>query len=291
MTKLIDGKAIALKVENDLKIKIAQVKGRNPGLAFIRVGDLAASKIYIEMKKKKCMDVGILSFDKELPNETTEDALIDVIKSLNLNPLVDGILVQLPLPEHINTSRVIEAIDPKKDVDGFHPENLGKLLMGNLSGFIPCTPLGIHRMLIDSNIPIKGKHVVIVGRSNIVGKPLGALLMQKDKNCNATVTIAHSQSENLIEICRSADILIAAIGKSRFITKDMVKQGASVIDVGINRIQSEDGKSIITGDVDFDNVFSKCGYITPVPGGVGPMTIASLLCNTWLSFQKNQSNL
>jgi methylenetetrahydrofolate dehydrogenase (NADP+)/methenyltetrahydrofolate cyclohydrolase len=291
MTHIIDGKKIASDVQDRLAKAISNIKGRKPGLAFIRVGQLAASKIYITMKKKKCQEVGIHSIDIELDEATTEESLINEIKRLNNHPDVDGILVQLPLPDHIDTRKIIETIHPDKDVDGFHPINMGKLLIGDHSGFQPCTPLGIHVLLSHSRIPILGKKVVIVGRSNIVGKPLAALLMQKAPNCNATVTLAHSLSENLSEICKSADILIAAIGKAHFIKKEMVKQGATVIDVGINKIIDNNSLAKIVGDVDYDSVAPLCSHITPVPGGVGPMTIAMLLSNTLLSFQRRNNPL
>ena len=285
MTHIIDGKQVALEIEQELTATILKIKGRKPGLAFIRIGENPSSKIYISMKKKKCAEVGILSFDREFPEMASEKQILQEIEILNASPEVDGILIQLPLPHHINQNKVLSAILPEKDVDGFHPINMGNLLIGNPDCFSPCTPLGVHALLTHSNIPIVGKHVVIVGRSTIVGKPLAALLMQKAPQCNATVTIAHSMSENLQALCKTADILIAAIGKPSFITADMVKQGATVIDVGINRIH-EGKSSKIIGDVDFENVAPKCTHITPVPGGVGPMTIAMLLSNTLLSYQR-----
>ena len=241
------------------------------------------------MKKKKCEEVGIVSFDREFPMQTSQDAVLKEIDTLNQNPHVDGILVQLPLPAHLSTDLILSSIDPNKDIDGFHPLNMGKLLIGDKSGFVPCTPLGVHTLLQKYQIEVKGKHVVIVGRSNIVGKPLAAMLMQKAPFCNATVTVAHSYSLDLPEQCRSADILIAAIGSPLFIKKEMVKPNACVIDVGINKITDAHGKSQLVGDVDFNNVSPLCSYITPVPGGVGPMTIASLLSNTFLSFQRREN--
>lgn len=279
--QLIDGIAIAQEIHNQIASAILKMSHRKPGLAFVSVGEHPSSKTYIRMKKKRCQEVGILSFDKEFPKTITEEALLKEIAHLNKDPAIDGILVQLPLPEHIHPIRVMSGIDPKKDVDGFHPINVGKLLIGEGDGFLPCTPHGIHVLLTRSQIPLLGQHVVIVGRSNIVGKPLAALLMQKAPHCNATVTIAHSQSHNLKEICRSADIVIAAIGKPQFIRADSIKKGAVVIDVGINKLA--DGK--IVGDVDFESVAPLCSHITPVPGGVGPMTIAMLLSNTLLSYQ------
>ncbi len=283
---LINGKEIAGTIESQVCFAIERLRHRRPGLAFLQVGKNPSSKIYIQMKRKKCAEVGIISFDREFPGDISEQTLIDEIERLNHNPEVDGILVQLPLPPHMNTFNILSTLSPEKDVDGFHPLNMGKLLLGEKDTFIPCTPAGIHVLLSRSQIPIEGKHVVIVGRSAIVGKPLAALLMQKAPHCNATVTVAHSLSEDLPSLCQSADILIAAIGKAQFITKDMVKKGATVIDVGINRISLQEGQTQIVGDVDFINVAPLCSHITPVPGGVGPMTIAMLLSNTLLSYQK-----
>jgi methylenetetrahydrofolate dehydrogenase (NADP+) / methenyltetrahydrofolate cyclohydrolase len=282
---LIDGTAIAKTIQDQVAHAIVHLHHRKPGLAFILVGDNPASQTYIRMKKRRCEEAGILSFDCLLPETTTEEQLLKEIEKLNQNPAIDGILIQLPLPWHINSAHIMGAVDPDKDVDGFHPLNVGKMFLGENSGFLPCTPHGIQVLLIQSQIPLLGKHVVIVGRSNIVGKPLAAILMQKSPHSNATVTVAHSLTENLPEICRSADILVAAMGKPHFIKSDMVKKGAVVVDVGINRI-SEKGKEIIVGDVDFESVAPLCSHITPVPGGVGPMTIAILLSNTLLSYQR-----
>lgn len=284
--QLIDGTAIAKQIQDRIAHAIAHLPHRKPGLAFILVGDNPSSKTYIHMKKKRCSEVGILSFDCMLPKTITEEQLLSEIDKLNKRHVVDGILVQLPLPEHINPIRIMNALDPRKDVDGFHPLNVGKMLLGETDGFLPCTPQGIHVLLTHTQIPLLGKHVVIIGRSNVVGKPLAAILMQKAPHCNATVTVAHSLTENLKELCRSADILIAAIGRPQFIKADMVKQGAVVIDVGINRLSSEGGR--IVGDVDFQSVAPLCSKITPVPGGVGPMTIAMLLSNTLLSYQRRK---
>lgn len=281
---IIDGKSIAQKIENNVKSAIANLKGRPPALAFILVGSDPASISFIKMKKKKCKEVGILSIDRELSEDVSELHLMKEIEQLNQDSDVDGILVQLPLPSHINTERVVQTIHPGKDVDGFHPMNVGKMFLGDQDVFFPCTPHGIQVLLAQSNIAIEGKHVVIIGRSNLVGKPLAAILMQKRAHANATVTVAHSQSQNLKQICLSADILVAAIGKPHFIGAEMVKQGAVVVDVGINRINKQ-----IVGDVDFEKVAPKCSYITPVPGGVGPMTIAMLMSNTLLSYQKRFS--
>ena len=282
---IIDGTSIAKQIEAQLKTAISHLRHRPPGLAFILVGENPASRSYIRMKKKKCAEVGIASFDREFPASMTQEELLKEIERLNHNPDVDGILIQLPLPEHLNTVSIMSAIDPAKDVDGFHPINVGKMLLGEHGGFLPCTPLGIQVLLTRSQIPLLGKHVVIVGRSNIVGKPLAAILMQKEPHCNATVTVAHSLTEHLDEICRSADILVAAIGRPHFIKASMVKKGAVVIDVGINRVPGTTNK--IVGDVDFAEVAPLASAITPVPGGVGPMTIAMLLSNTSLSYQRH----
>lgn len=281
---LIDGTAIAKKIQDQVAHAISRLSHRKPGLAFILVGDNPSSQTYIRMKKKRCDEVGILSFDCMLDETTTEEQLLREIAFLNRNTAVDGILVQLPLPAHINAMRIMSAVDPSKDVDGFHPLNVGKMLLGETDGFLPCTPHGIQVLLTQAQIPILGKHVVIVGRSNIVGKPLAAILMQKAPHCNATVTVAHSLTENLKEVCLSADILIAAMGQPHFIKADMVKKGAVVVDVGITRLSKE----CLVGDVDFDTVAPLCSAITPVPGGVGPMTIAMLLSNTLLSYQRRR---
>lgn len=283
---IIDGTTIAKEIQDKIAWSISRLTHGKPGLAIILVGKSPASQTYIRMKKKRCEEVGILSFDCELPETITEVQLFKEIEKLNKNPAIDGILIQLPLPEHINTMNIVGAVDPAKDVDGFHPLNVGKMLIGENDGFLPCTPHGIQVLLMHAQIPVHGKHVVIVGRSNIVGKPLAAILMQKAPHCNATVTIAHSQSENLKEICLSADILVAAIGKPQFIKKEMVREGSVVIDVGINRIRTKEGINAIVGDVDYETVAPICSRITPVPGGVGPMTIAILLSNTLLSYQR-----
>ncbi len=279
---ILDGKKISLEIQKEIHQKVATFPGRKPGLAFILVGDNPASESYVKAKNKACASVGIVSKTIELPKTVAEIDLLKQIDHLNLDPSIDGILVQLPLPPHIREKVITEAISPKKDVDGFHPLNMGKLLLGEEGGFLPCTPLGIKVLLERSKIEIEGKHVVILGRSNIVGKPLAALLMQKRAGCNATVTVAHSQSEKLQDLTRSADILIAAIGKPHFVTGDFVKRHAAVVDVGINRLP--DGR--LVGDVDFKEVEKVAGCITPVPGGIGPMTIAMLLQNTLHSFLK-----
>lgn len=280
--KIIDGKKIAAEIHAEIEQKVAKLKSRKPGLAFILVGENPASQTYVRAKKKACAATGLASILIELPASIPARELLSQIEALNRDPSIDGILVQLPLPPHIDEKIVTSAIAPEKDVDGFHPFNVGKMLLGEEGGFLPCTPNGIKVILERSRIPVEGKHVVIVGRSNIVGKPLAAILVQKKPHCNATVTIAHSQSEHLKELTRSADILVAAIGRPRFITKEFIKSGCTVIDVGINR--TSDGK--LVGDVDFNAVEPLVSHITPVPGGVGPMTIAMLLQNTLLSYER-----
>lgn len=281
MNKIIDGKKISLKRLSALESKISLLTTK-PSLSFVLVGDHPPSRSYVKMKKKACERVGITSNVIELPETISEQALIEEIDKLNNDDSIDGILVQLPLPKQISVEKIIFKIDPKKDVDGFHPINMGKLLIGSPE-FVPCTPLGIKNLFLEEKIDIEGKHVVIVGRSQIVGKPLACLLMQKDSGANATVTIAHSRTKNLDKVCASADILVAAMGSNHFIGNGMVKKGAIVIDVGINRV---DGK--IVGDVNFDQVIDKVEKITPVPGGVGPMTIVSLLENTYSSHLKRK---
>lgn len=283
---LIDGKLIAKQIQQEIKQVLQGIKTRKPCLAVILVGDHPASTIYVERKAKACEEVGIKSIIKRLPANTTEKTLLDEIEKLNNDHAVDGILVQLPLPPHVNPMNVIEHISPDKDVDGLHPINLGKLFSGNQDSFAPCTPLGVKVMLERSNIEVAGKHALVIGRSNLVGKPMAAILMQSGPGGNATVTVAHSRTVNLKEISRMADIIIAAIGQPKFVTADMVKPGAVVIDVGINKIEdkSKEAGYALVGDVDFDAVKDKCAYITPVPGGVGPMTIAMLLSNTLKSY-------
>lgn len=281
---IIDGKKTASLLYSEMEKRVQTFKGRKPHLAFILVGENPASQTYVRSKKKACQSTGIESTLLELPTELSQEALLSHIQALNLNPTVDGILVQLPLPSQIDERVVMLAIDPSKDVDGFHPLNVGKMLLGEEGGFLPCTPHGIKVLLEHANVPVEGKRVVIIGRSNIVGKPLAAILVQKKSHCNATVTIAHSQSEHLSEIAKSADILVAAIGKPHFLKKEMIRPGATVIDVGINRLS--DGR--LVGDVDFDEVSKIAAHITPVPGGVGPMTIAMLLQNTLLSYQRRE---
>ncbi len=272
MAKIIDGKTISLNIKDELKEKVSELKkkGIYKCLAVIQVGNNPASTVYVKNKKKGCEYIGIDSLSYELEEDTTEEELIKLVNELNDNDKVSGILVQLPLPSHINEDAVIKAISPEKDVDGFHPESVGALCIGQ-KGFVSCTPAGIIQLLKRSNIEIEGKECVILGRSNIVGKPMALLMLRE----NATVTVAHSRTKNLKEVCKRADILIVAIGKPKFVNRDFVKEGAVIIDVGINRL--EDGK--LCGDVDYDDVFDICSAITPVPGGVGPMTIAMLLNN------------
>jgi methylenetetrahydrofolate dehydrogenase (NADP+) / methenyltetrahydrofolate cyclohydrolase len=280
---LLDGKKVADQILKELRKTIGTFT-RPPGLAFVIVGDDPASQTYVRNKKKKCADIGIVSKDKQFPADTSEKELIAHIQKLNQDPAIDGILIQQPLPPHLRASTLMEAVDPSKDVDGFNPVNMGRLLLGETNGFIPCTPLGIQKLLLAYDIPLDGKHVVILGRSNIVGKPLAALLMQKNPHANATVTVAHTGTKHLKELTLSADILVAAMGSPHFVKAPMVKKGAVVVDVGITRQGSK-----LVGDVDFDKVAPLASHITPVPGGVGPMTIAMLLSNTALSVEKKTS--
>lgn len=284
MPNLIDGRAIAEKVYVDLRREIAELKsnGLTPGLAVVLVGEDPASRAYVRSKDKMCRELGLHSLKLELPASTTQEELLSRIEKLNADPNIHGILVQSPPPAHIDEAAIVRAINPHKDVDGFHPENVAKLVLDDPTGFVPCTPLGVQRLLIESKISINGAHVVVLGRSMIVGKPLALLLIQKNANANATVTVVHSRSRDLAEIARSADIIIAAIGRAGFVKADHVREGAVVIDVGINRVEdagSERGYRLV-GDVAFDEVSKKAAAITPVPGGVGPMTIAMLMSNT-----------
>lgn len=283
MAKLISGKEVSANAKNRVKNEIALLKsqkGITPGLAVVLVGEDPASKIYVNNKKKACAEVGIYSEEYNLPEQTAQSELIELIEKLNRKKEINGILVQLPLPAHIDEKAVIEAISPQKDVDAFHAVNVGKIMLGNYN-FLPCTPAGIMELLDSENIEIAGKNCVIIGRSNIVGKPMAMLMLHRD----ATITVCHSKTRNLKDICSKADILIAAVGKAGFVTADMVKDGATVIDVGINR----DAQGKLCGDVDFNGVEPKAAYITPVPGGVGPMTIAMLMKNT-LTAAKIQNN-
>ncbi len=286
---ILDGKKVADELQKKLKEKISLLQGRKPSLTFFLIGSNPASYTYVQMKKKACSYVGITSHVHTLNSDISESALLKEISKENSNPNTDALLVQMPLPSHINAQKIMEHIDPKKDVDAFHPLNVGRMLMGKKGGFLPCTPLGILVLLQKYKIETKGKHAVIIGRSNIVGKPMAALLMQKETGCNATVTIAHNYTTNLKEISKSADILISAVGKPHFITEDMVKKGSVIIDVGINRI-SEKGLKKLVGDVDFEKVQPIVSAITPVPGGVGPMTVSMLLENTYQSYLQHKKS-
>ena len=281
---LIDGRAIARQLQNELAERIAALarRGIQPGLAFVRVGEDAASKVYVGRKEKACKELSIYSETHVLPEVTTEEQLLALIGRLNADSRLHGILVQAPLPRQMDSARVYSAVDPAKDVDGFHPVNVGKLTLGDPTGFKPCTPAGISELLVRSGVETNGADVVVLGRGNIVGKPMAAMLCQKDKHANATVTICHSATRDIAAHCRRADILIAAIGVSRFVKPAMVKSGAVVVDVGVNRIcdPSAPTGSKLVGDVDFESVQPIAGKITPNPGGVGPMTIAMLMENT-----------
>jgi methylenetetrahydrofolate dehydrogenase (NADP+)/methenyltetrahydrofolate cyclohydrolase len=281
--QLIDGKVVAASITNALKSRIAalKAKGVTPGLAAVLVGDDPASATYVNSKAKACAKLELYSEVIRRPADLSQAELLDLVDSLNHNPKIHGILVQSPVPSHIDELSITLAIDPAKDVDGFHPQNVGRMLLGRNS-LLPCTPYGIVKLMEYYRIDPEGREVVVVGRSNIVGKPVAALLMQKNKMANATVTVAHSRSRNLAEITRRADILIAAIGRPRAITPDMIKDGAVLIDVGINRIDDATRPKgyRIVGDIDFDGCLEKASYITPVPGGVGRMTIAMLMSNT-----------
>ncbi len=283
MAKLIDGKVIsaAVKAEVAKETEELKKKGVTPGLAVIIVGEDPASKVYVANKEKACEQMGFASFKYALPESTTQEELLALVKELNEREEVNGILCQLPLPKHLNEELVLNTIIPEKDVDAFHPQNVGKIMIGEFD-FLPCTPAGVMEMLKYENIDINGKECVVIGRSNIVGKPMSMLLLHK----NGTVTICHSRTKDLAEVCKRADILVAAVGRANFVTADMVKEGAVVIDVGINRL--ENGK--LCGDVNFAEVEPKASYITPVPGGVGPMTIATLMKNT-LTAAKKQNKI
>lgn len=282
MTKIIDGKAISAAVKERVRDGVAQLnsKGITVGLAVIIVGEDPASKVYVANKKKACEALGIISEEYALKESATEEELLNLINELNNKKSINGILCQLPLPKHLDEKLIINSILPEKDVDAFHPHNVGRIMIGDYD-FVPCTPAGIMEMLAYENIDVEGKTCVVIGRSNIVGKPMGMLLLHK----NGTVTICHSRTKNLKEVCKTADILVAAVGKAGFVTPDMVKEGAVVIDVGMNR---ENGK--LCGDVDYDAVKEKTSAITPVPGGVGPMTIAMLMQNT-LTAAKKQNGI
>jgi methylenetetrahydrofolate dehydrogenase (NADP+) / methenyltetrahydrofolate cyclohydrolase len=284
MASVIDGRAIAEKVYVDLRRDIAELKakGVTPGLAVVLVGDDPASRAYVRSKDKMCRELGLHSLKLELPASTTQNELLNRVEELNADSNIHGILVQSPPPPHIDEAAIVRALDSRKDVDGFHPENVAKLVLDDPTGFVPCTPLGVQRLLIESKININGAHVVVLGRSMIVGKPLALLLMQKNANANATVTVVHSRSRDLAQITRSADIIVAAIGRAGFVKADHVREGIVVIDVGINRVEdaANERRYRLVGDVEFDEVSKKATAITPVPGGVGPMTIAMLMSNT-----------
>lgn len=287
---IIDGKHIAETIRQELAEAITQLQAEHhltPGLAVVLVGDNPASKVYVRNKNKACHDIGIYSEQHNLPEETSEKELLQLIDTLNREDKIHGILVQLPLPDHIDEHKVINSILPEKDVDGFHPVNIGKLMIGE-KGFRPCTPFGVQKMLSYAGVPIDGAHVVVVGRSNIVGKPIANMLLQKQPDANATVTVCHSRTKDLAAITRQADILIAAIGQPEMITAEMVNENAVVIDVGVNRVEDPASKTgyRLVGDVKFDEVSQKCKAISPVPGGVGPMTITMLLYNTVKSAQQ-----
>ncbi len=284
--KIINGKIISALVKEEIKKEAEdlKLKGVIPGLAFILVGDNHASTMYVNSKEKTCKELGFYSIIERLPVDTTESTILELIDNFNTDKLIHGILVQLPVPKHIKEQNILEAIDYRKDVDGFHPQNIGRLVAG-IKSFIPCTPYGIVEMLKRKGIETKGKNLVVIGRSNIVGKPVANLFM--NKSLNATVTVCHSFTRDIKEFTSKADIIIAAIGKANFLKADMIKEGAVIIDVGINKIEDVSKKSGFrtVGDVDFDDCFEKCSYITPVPGGVGLMTIAMLMKNTLESAQ------
>ena len=288
---IIDGKRIALELREEVArdtVRLVEKYGRAPGLAAVLVGEDPASKVYVSSKGKACHKAGFYSVTERLPEDTSRDTLLALVDRLNKDGSIDGILVQLPLPGHLNEQEVIERIDPAKDVDGFHPISTGKVLIGLPEAFAPATPAGIVELLARSGIETAGKHAVIVGRSNIVGKPMASLLVQKGARADCTVTVCHSRTQNMAALTRQADILIAAIGRPNYIGAEMVKPGAVVVDVGINRIEDASAKKgyRIVGDVNYDEVAPLCSAITPVPGGVGPMTIAMLLRNTLLSAQR-----
>jgi methylenetetrahydrofolate dehydrogenase (NADP+)/methenyltetrahydrofolate cyclohydrolase len=281
---LIDGRAIAAELQQEAVARVAALKSRGvqPGLAFVRVGEDPASRVYVGMKEKSCAQLGIVSQTRVLPQATTEEELLKVLAELNADPLVHGILVQAPLPKQIREAVIYATVRPEKDVDGFNPVNVGKLMLGDSTGFLPCTPAGVQELLVRSKVKIEGAEVVILGRGNIVGKPMAAILCQKAKGANATVTICHSQTRDIAAHCRRADIIVAAIGQPKFVKADMVKPGAVVMDVGVNRVSDPTAKggTRLVGDVDFEAVQPIAGLITPNPGGVGPMTIALLMQNT-----------
>jgi methylenetetrahydrofolate dehydrogenase (NADP+)/methenyltetrahydrofolate cyclohydrolase len=284
VNNLIDGRAIAAQIQRELIARVADLRSRGfvPGLAFVRVGEDPASKVYVGRKEKTCAELGIISETHVLPENTSETELLALIGKLNGADHLHGILVQAPLPKHISESKIYSAVSPDKDVDGFHPVNVGKLMLGDVTGFRPCTPAGVVELLARSGVKTEGAEVVILGRGNIVGKPMAAMLCQKGRAANSTVTICHSATRDIVAHCRRADIIIAAMGVAEFLKADMVKPGVVVMDVGVNRIPDSTSKtgSRLVGDVDFKNVQPIAGKITPNPGGVGPMTIAMLMQNT-----------
>jgi methylenetetrahydrofolate dehydrogenase (NADP+)/methenyltetrahydrofolate cyclohydrolase len=294
LDNLIDGRAIAKEVhaETDSRVVALKAGGFVPSLIFIRVGEDPASRVYVGMKERSAMKLGIRSQTVVLPNETPEVELLDLVKQFNDDDSVHGILVQAPLPSHIDETKVFSMVSPAKDIDGFHPINAGKLILGEKSGFVPCTPGGVHELLIRSSVSVEGSEVVILGRGNIVGKPMAAILCQKKVHANATVTICHSRTRNIARYCRSADIIIAAMGVPEFVKADMVRPGATIIDVGVNRVEdpSQEKGYRLLGDVDFKGVQPVAGKITPNPGGVGPMTIAMLMRNTVLAAEQQAVN-
>ena len=282
--RIIDGKAIAQEMRGEIRAEVQRLKsehGVTPGLAVVLVGENPASKVYVRSKGKACADVNILSVERKMPAETTQDELMAVVNELNNDDRIHGILVQLPLPKHLDESEVLNNISPDKDVDGFHPYNVGKMMVGEPT-FLPCTPHGVVQMLVRSGVTIPGSHVVIVGRSNIVGRPLMNMLSQKNDHANATVTVVHTRTRDMASFIRQGDIVIAAAGRAEMVTADMIKEGAVVIDVGINRVEDPSAKRgyRLVGDVDFESVKEKASAVSPVPGGVGPMTITMLLFNT-----------
>lgn len=290
MNNLIDGRAIAAQIHAETAAAVGdlRVRGVQPSLVFIRVGEDPASQVYVGMKEKKAKELGISSITHVLAESATQAELLALIATLNANPDCHGILVQAPLPKHIDQAIIYSAVDPRKDVDGFHPLNVGRLMLGDEGGFLPCTPAGVHQLLIRSGVRLNGAEVVVLGRGNIVGKPMAAILIQKSKYANCTVTVCHSASRDVAGHCLRGDVIIAAMGVPEFLKAEMIRPGATVIDVGVNRIADPASKtgSRLVGDVAFSEVQPKAGLITPNPGGVGPMTIAMLLANTVLAAQK-----
>ena len=289
-SKIIDGKLISEEIIKEIKLELTRTD-IVPGLALILIGNNPASEIYVKMKEKKCAELGYYSIVNRQPETISEAELLSIISGYNNDPKIHGILIQLPLPSHINEMNVLESVDYRKDVDGFHPVNAGRLMIGEKC-YLPCTPAGIYELLKRYNVDTSGKHAVVIGRSNIVGKPIANILLQKTKGANCTVTITHSATKDIASFTRQADIIVAAIGKANFLTGDMIKEGVVIIDVGINRIDDASAKKgyRVVGDVDYDSCYPKASLITPVPGGVGPMTIAMLLKNTLDSASKKIYN-